>query len=201
MSTQEHLEVSVAGTASVSSGISRTSESVIGRRVIAVLAFAGLTAIGARIAVPIAVLPVPLTLQVVAVLLSGYVLGPRLGFASQITYLAIGAVGFPVFAAGGGAAYLLGPTGGYLAAFPIAAAVAGLGHHSHSRLPVRLGLLVVGVTVIHLMGIAWLQLMTSTPISFATHVGPFVVGDVLKVAFVLLLGSGLRTPIQRSWLT
>lgn len=200
MRTHEQLEVSVAGAASVNSAISRTSESAIGRRVIAVFAFAVLTAIAARIAVPIAVLPVPLTLQVVAVLLSGYLLGPRLGFASQMTYLAIGAVGFPVFAAGGGAAYLLGPTGGYLAAFPVAAAVAGLGYRSHWRLPVRLGMLVLGVTVIHLMGIAWLQLVMSTPISFATHVAPFVVGDVLKVAFVLLIGSGLRTPIQRSWL-
>ena len=81
------------------------------------------------------------------------------------------------------------------------AAVAGLGYRSHWRLPVRLVMLALGVTVIHLMGIAWLQLVMSTPISFATHVAPFVVGDVLKVAFVLLLGSGLRTPIQRSWLT
>ena len=112
MSTHEQLELSLTGAASVKSAISRTSESAIGRRVFAVFAFALLTAIAARIAVPIAVLPVPLTLQVVAVLLSGYLLGPRLGFASQITYLAIGAIGFPVFAAGGGAAYLLGPTGG-----------------------------------------------------------------------------------------
>ena len=104
-------------------------------------------------------------------------------------------------AAGGGAAYLLGPTGGYLAAFPVAAAVAGLGYRSHWRLPVRLAMLALGVTVIHLMGIAWLQLVMSTPVSFASHVAPFVVGDVLKVAFVLLLGSGLRTPMQRSWLT
>ena len=74
MSTHEQLEVNEAGAASLNSAISRISDSAIGRRVIAVFAFAVLTAIAARLAVPIAVLPVPLTLQVVAVLLSGYLL-------------------------------------------------------------------------------------------------------------------------------
>ncbi|MGH7539390.1 MAG: biotin transporter BioY, partial [Gemmatimonadota bacterium] len=88
------------------------------RRVIAVLAFAALTALGARIAVPLPGTPVPFTFQVVAVLLAGVLLGPRLGAASQAAYLAAGASGLPIFAAGGGVAYLLGPTGGYLLAFP-----------------------------------------------------------------------------------
>ncbi|MEN8143375.1 MAG: biotin transporter BioY [Gemmatimonadota bacterium] len=201
MKTHEQMEAAVAGPASAHKVISGTSDSEVLRRIVAVFLFAVLTAIAARIAVPIAALPVPLTLQVVAVLLSGYLLGSRLGFSSQIVYLTLGAVGFPVFVAGGGAAYLLGPTGGYLAAFPVAAALAGLGHRRHWRLPARLAMLALAVALIHVMGIAWLQLVTGTTVSFASHVAPFVVGDFLKVAFVLLLGGGLRAPIQRRWLT
>ena len=71
--------------------------------------------------------PVPFTLQVPAVVLSGLLLGPRYGALAQAIYLLVGAVGVPVFAEfKGGLGVLLGPTGGYLLSYPIAAAVAGL---------------------------------------------------------------------------
>jgi biotin transport system substrate-specific component len=86
--------------------------------------FALLTAAGARIEVLHQ--PVPYTLQTLMVLLSGGILGMRNGFLSQITYLALGCAGLPVFAAGYvGPAVLLGPTGGYLLAFPLAASIIG----------------------------------------------------------------------------
>ena len=92
---------------------------------VAATAFAALTAIGARVQVHLPFTPVPVTGQVFCVLLAGAVLGARLGFVSQVEYLAAGAAGLPVFAHGGGLPALLGPTAGYLIGFPIAAAVVG----------------------------------------------------------------------------
>ena len=86
--------------------------------------FAALTAAGAQIEIPNS--PVPFTLQTLFVLLSGALLGPRLGTVSMLAYLGAGAAGLPVFSSFGfGVARLLGPTGGYLLAFPAAAFVAG----------------------------------------------------------------------------
>ncbi len=83
-------------------------------------------AVGARIAVPLPPSPVPLTLQVPFVLLAGVLLGSRRAVASVAAYLAAGILWVPVFAAGGGIAYLLGPTGGYLLGFlPAAFTAAG----------------------------------------------------------------------------
>lgn len=86
--------------------------------------FAVATAIGARFEIPHQ--PVPFTLQTMVVLLAGAFLGPRNGALSQLLYLGAGALGLPVFAGGApGFMHLIGPTGGYLLAFPAAAAVAG----------------------------------------------------------------------------
>jgi biotin transport system substrate-specific component len=90
-----------------------------------IAAFAGLTALGARLEIPH--YPVPYTLQTLVVLLAGAFLGPRNGAISQISYLAAGLLGAPVFAGGAaGLAPFIGPTGGYLLGFPLGAAVAGL---------------------------------------------------------------------------
>lgn len=89
-----------------------------------IVAFSGLTAIGAQIEIPNN--PVPFTLQTLFVLLSGAFLGPRNGFIAQALYLSIGAFGMPVFSGGTfGLARILGFTGGYLLSFPIAAALTG----------------------------------------------------------------------------
>lgn len=91
---------------------------------IRVVAFAGLTFLGAKIEIPTQ--PVPYTLQTLFVLLSGAFLGPYLGALSQFLYLALGSAGLPVFAGPiAGFAKLFGPTGGYLLAFPISAFVVG----------------------------------------------------------------------------
>lgn len=90
-----------------------------------IMGFAILTVAGARIEIPHQ--PVPFTLQTLAVLLAGGFLGMRNGLLSQIIYLIMGCAGLPVFAGGKiGLAVLLGPTGGYLMAFPLAASISGL---------------------------------------------------------------------------
>lgn len=94
--------------------------------------FAALTAIGAHLKIPLP-LGIPITLQTTIVLLAGFLLGARYGALSQVLYLVIGLIGFPVFAEGGGPAYVLKPTFGYLLGFPLAAYVAGwLAHGRHS---------------------------------------------------------------------
>jgi biotin transport system substrate-specific component len=171
------------------------------RQLAAVAAFAVLTAIGARISVPLPGTPIPFTLQPVAVLLSGLLLGGALGASSQLMYLAIGAIGLPVFAAGGGLAYLGGPTGGYLLAFPLAAGIAGL-IAGADRGVVRI---VVGATaalfVIHLSGAAWLSLQPwfsgGSIAAFELSFLPFLVGDLLKVALVALIALGLGGRVRQ----
>jgi biotin transport system substrate-specific component len=177
----------------VTVGAQALEHSTGGRRVVriaGVVAGAVLTALAARIAVPLPGTVVPFTLQVVAVMLTGVLLGSRGGAASQILYLAAGMAGAPVFAAGGGAAYLFGPTGGYLLAFPVAAAVAGL-FATSDRISKRALGLVLAAAVIHLGGMAWLSVIAGRDVAFATGVAPFLAGDVLKILLVLVVGTAL----------
>ena len=92
-------------------------------KMILVSIFAALTAVGAFIKIPLP--PVPFTLQVFFVILSGLLLGSRMGLASKIVYIALGLVGVPVFTEGGGLQYIFHPTFGYLIGFAIAAFVVG----------------------------------------------------------------------------
>ncbi len=98
---------------------------IISSRIFWILSFSILTFLSAQVEVPVQ--PVPFTLQTMIVLLAGAFLGPVNGAISQLLYIAAGALGLPVFAGFGfGLATLLGPTGGYLAAFPLAAFLVGL---------------------------------------------------------------------------
>lgn len=153
-----------------------------------VLGFALLTALGARVSVPLPGTPVPFTFQVMAVLLAGWLLGPRLGSASQIAYLAAGAAGLPVFAAGGGLAYLLGPTAGYLLAYPAAAWIMGAAARDDAGLGRQAAGLAGGVAVIHAGGAGWLAVVAGHEAALAAGVLPFLGVDGIKALFVLLLG-------------
>jgi len=155
------------------------------RRVVGVAAFATATALGARVAVILPGTPVPFTFQPLFVLLAGALLGARLGAASQALYLTAGIAGLPVFAAGGGAAYLLGPTGGYLMAYPLAAFLAGAFAH---RGPARaLGGLLLGLATIYAGGLAWLAVVGDVNAAVALGLRPFVLMDLVKVGIVLAI--------------
>lgn len=162
-----------------------------------IVGFAVLTALGARVAVPLPGTPVPFTFQVMAVLLAGYLLGPTAGAASQALYLAAGASGLPVFAAGGGAAYLLGPTGGHLMAFPLAAALVGLAATRRSGLAWHAGGLAAGVAAIYAGGAAWLGVVVDHEAALAAGVVPFLLMDALKAALALAIGRGVSAPAHR----
>lgn len=178
-----------------------TSDAAWARRAAAVVTLAALTAIGARLAVPLPGTPVPFTLQPVAVLLAGVLLGARLGAASQFAYLAAGAAGLPVFAAGGGLAYLGGPTGGYLLAFPVAAFVAGWISGARPNLPRTIAGSVLGLLIVHLSGAAWLSLQPlvagGSAEVFRLSFEPFFLGDLLKVALVAVVALGLGDRARR----
>lgn len=158
-----------------------------------VVVFAVLTALGAHVAVPLGFTPVPMTLQTLFVLLAGVLLGPVAGAASQLLYLALGLMGVPVFAMGGaGMHWLLSPTGGYLLAFPAAAALAGwiAGREKH-RVRTAASLL-VATAVIFVSGAGWLSVVTELGPRevFASGVQPFLPGAVIKAAIVYLVARG-----------
>lgn len=164
------------------------------RRAIAVAAFAIATALGAQVFVPLPLTPVPMTLQTLFVVLAGALLGPRLGAASQVAYLGMGIAGLPVFYGGGfGLAHLLGPTGGYLLAFPVTAWVAGVvAPPSGRRDLTELGRLFVGLLAASLVilagGAAWLAVLSGDA-SGALTLGlvPFLLGDLVKVGLAALI--------------
>jgi biotin transport system substrate-specific component len=148
------------------------------------------TALAARIAIPLPWTPVPLTGQTFAVLLTGLVLGSRRGFLALVLYLAEGAAGLPVFAGGAaGPAALLGPTAGYLFAFPAAAALTGwLAERGWDRhgLP-ALAAMLIGSSVIFAGGLAWLARFVPPARLLATGLVPFIPGDVVKAALAALV--------------
>ncbi len=160
------------------------------RRSVAILGGALLVALASQVALPLPGTPVPFTLQVPAVLLVGGLLGARAGAASMALYLALGVAGLPVFAPVGppGLARLLGPTGGYLLAYPVAAALTGqLTGAGRSWLRVA-GALLAGLAVIHLGGVAQLAVLTGD-LQSAVRLGslPFVPLDLFKLLFVGLI--------------
>ena len=157
-------------------------------------------ALAAQVVVPVPLSPVPMTLQPLAVLAVGGLLGAAGGVSALVLYLLLGAVGLPVFAGGGaGAHHLVGPTGGYLLAFPIAAGVTGalVGKPPRSVLRVLMAC-ALGMVIIHVGGVAQLALLGGDP-ALAFRIGflPFLTGDLLKVglaaALILLAGPRIRS--------
>ena len=164
-----------------------------------VIAFSLVTAACAQISIHLPFSPVPITGQTFAVLLSGAVLGWRRGFLSQVVYLAEGAAGLPVFADGAGSALrLVGPSGGFLLCFPLAAALVGyLVEQGVARSAWKLvGALVSADMLILLAGSTWLHLLFRVPYAQAWLLGfyPFLIADVAKVA---LVGCALPRVLRR----
>ena len=165
---------------------------------VSIAAGALIVALAAQVAVPLPYSPVPLTLQGLAVLLVGGLFGGAVGAAAMVLYLVAGAYGAPVFAFGGsGVARLLGPTGGYLLAFPLAAFLTG-GLAVRGRFLRSLFAAAIGMAAIHAAGLAQLTLLLGDHASpFAVGVVPFAVQDSLKVvlaALVLWRGHGMLRP-------
>jgi biotin transport system substrate-specific component len=162
------------------------------RTIAGVLIFAALTALTARLSFRLPFTPVPITLQVLAVLLAGLALGSRGGAASQLTYLGMIAVGLPFTASGlAGPAAFFSPTAGYLLAFVPAAFVVG----ALARPGWRTALAVLaGIAVIYVGGASWLSVWLGGDWAKAWVLGvkPFVAADLAKAVLALAAASVVR---------
>jgi biotin transport system substrate-specific component len=174
------------------------SRALVARRVVAVGLGALVVALSAQIVVPVPFSPVPMTLQPLAVLVVGGLLGGAAGLGALLLYIALGIAGLPVFAAGGsGVARLLGPTGGYLLAFPLAAWITGMVTTpvvGRGELPRAAGVIrvlvacAVGMVVIHVGGVAQLALLGGdTSLAFRVGFVPFLTGDLIKLGLAAML--------------
>ena len=187
-------------------------ETARGVKIASVLFVTVLTAAAAQISVPLPFTAVPFTLQPMVVLLGGLALGSRLGAASQVLYLAAGIAGLPVFAASGilppGPLRLLGPTGGYLMAYPIAAFLTGyLAERGFDRRYLTSVIaMLVGLLVIYAIGVTWLGVFArplegaapGMSVAALTGIYPFIVPDLIKIAVAAGLVPALWQLFGRS---
>jgi biotin transport system substrate-specific component len=155
------------------------------RHIVLILAGALIVALSARIVIPVT--PVPFTGQTFGILLVGGALGFRRGAAALLLYLAIGALGVPVYAEGSaGLAVIQGVTGGYLIGFVVAAAIVGrlaeLGWDR--RIGGSIAAMAIGTAVIYAIGVPWLKIVTglSWPDAVAGGMTKFLIWDAAKLA-------------------
>jgi biotin transport system substrate-specific component len=166
------------------------------KRAIAVVLGAVVVAISAQFSIDLPGNPVPVTLQGLAVLLVGGILGARAGAAALVLYLLAGIAGLPVFSGGrAGALWLLGPTGGYLLAFPVGAALTGAIARRNDLFRCFIAAF-VGMIVIHLGGISQLSILTGGHTIPFRATAPLIVADLVKVGIAALLVSKLRAGVS-----
>jgi biotin transport system substrate-specific component len=181
---------------------------LLARRIVAAGLGALVVALSAQMVIPVPFSPVPMTLQPLAVLVVGGLLGGAAGLGALLLYIALGIAGMPVFAGGGsGVARLVGPTGGYLLAFPVAAWITGvltrpvpgadsvLGTAGVVRVLLACAL---GMVIIHVGGVAQLALLGGDPaLAFRLGFVPFLTGDLIKVGLaaglILVAGPKIRS--------
>jgi len=187
--------------ATLGHSLTSLNETLTGKVVLAVAASL-FVALCAHISVPLPFTPVPLTLGNMAVVLVGLALGPATAFAALALYLAEGAMGMPVFNPSPltGIAHLLGPTGGFLFAYPAAAAIAGASHKLLSRIlpdfASSLAASTVATCLVLTAGVSWLAVsLHLTPgVAFKLGAAPFVLGEVVKI----MATAGIFTSLSRS---
>jgi len=165
------------------------------RQVAIVVGASLLVALCARLSLPLPFTPVPLTLANFGVLVVGLLLGSKRGFAALALYLAQGAAGLPVFAVGaGGIAQLLGPTGGYLLAYPLAAFIAGwIAERGAGKFGRFLVAALAAEVVIFAGGLAWLMVLThgaTQAMTFGLY--PFVLAEIIKITAAAGIGTKIK---------
>ncbi len=169
-------------------------------RIIGVVAFIIMTALGAFVRIPLPFTPVPLTLQTFFVILSGAFLGSGLGFAAQLSYILLGLSGLPIFTgAGSGLLYLFGPTGGYLFGFILASLFIGrfIKCAPHNLL-FTLSIFYLGDLILLASGVIWLKVIFGYSLAKVLFIGfiPFLAGDFLKALFASLIYLRLKSRLE-----
>lgn len=163
---------------------------------------ASLIAVGAYIAIPLPIVPVPIVLQNLFILLAGLLLGSRWGLATMGLYLLAGSMGIPVFAGGkGGLAHFLGPTGGYLVGFAVCAWITGfISERLRPRGYADIVAVAAGVLVVYVFGVPWLKAVTGMEWTKAVLLGmtPFLPGDAIKATAAVLIARAVRPALGQS---
>ena len=166
--------------------------------------FTSLTIVGGLISIPIG--PVPITLQSFFVILSGLILGSKLGALSQITYVALGLIGLPVFAGGhGGLGSVITPTFGFLMAYIIAAYIIGKLTDKNKSLPRIICSVILGSLIIYVIGVPYFYYIFTSflgkGINFYTALKyaclPFIPGDTVKAIIAIILSKQLLPRLSR----
>lgn len=160
--------------------------------------FAAMTAVLSQISIP---LPngIPLTLQLLAVFLCGVILGAKKGFISTLVYVALGAIGLPVFAGfTGGFQYIVGYSGGFIISFPLVAFIIGFVSEKTDNMVLILLSTILGLIVSYTIGTLVFSLVTNTSISasLAACVIPFIFTDLLKCFIATVIGLKLKENIS-----
>ncbi|MFB0845114.1 biotin transporter BioY [Paenibacillus oleatilyticus] len=162
--------------------------------------FAALVVLFGFISIPLGFTPVPITLQTLAVMLAGGLLGSRYGFFSMALIVVLTAIGFPLLHGTGGLGVLLGPTGGYVFMWPISALLIGW---LLPRIRIRgvwgyvasfLVLVLFGSLLLYVSGVPWLAYVTGMSLSKAMVAGcyPYLIGDAIKAAAATLIIASVR---------
>jgi biotin transport system substrate-specific component len=186
--------------AQITGGRSRALDAVL--QITIVVAASLFVALCARISLPIPGTPVPLSLSNFGVLVVGLALGSRRGFAVLALYLLEGAAGLPVFSPVGAAGVLrfMGPTAGYLIAYPFVAGLAGYIFERGKRTFARAVVAgIAGEVLLFVCGISWLYILTHSlarALSFGLYW--FIFAEVMKVMFAAGVASGRRTFFQKN---
>jgi len=155
-----------------------------------VVGFSFIIALSAQLALYLPFTPVPITGQTLAVLLTGSILGRKLGSMAVLLYLIEGIAGLPVFARGGaGIVHLFGPTGGYLVGFVAAAYVTGyFAERAWDRKIIStLMAMTVGTMIIFMVGVPWLAIFMGTENALQMGFYPFLIGAVVKISLAALI--------------
>ena len=186
----------------------KTKSAISARELSVIAIFAAITAVLAQIAVPLPFTPMPISFGLVAVYISGMLLKPKHAVLAQICYLALGAMGVPVFGSfRGGLGALFGPTGGYLLVYPVMAWIVSIAlnstrsrqaerKHGKPALFLKTSLaLCIAHMILYLGGTTWLSVTTGNTFlaSLSLAVLPFIPLDILKIVFCVFAIVPLRS--------
>jgi len=171
--------------------------------------FAALVVVFGYISIPLGFTPVPITLQTLAVMLAGGLLGARYGFFSMMLVVVLTALGLPLLQGKGGIATLLGPTGGYVVMWPFAALLIGLvvgkirSQSFGGTVLVFLAMACFGSLLLYVTGVPWLAQSLNLPMTKALAAGfyPYIPGDMIKAFAATIVTVSLRRAFPQERLT
>lgn len=164
--------------------------------------FAAITAVMAQISIPLPFTPVPITFQLLAVCMAGAILGSRVGGLAILVYDLLGAVGIPVFSGfNGGFGVIIGPRGGYIIAFPIAAFLIGyiIEHTQSHKKVMSFVAMFTGLVIIYFLGMIQLSVITKMDMLKAFYAGvlPFIPLDIVKIVIAAFVSVPIRETVMR----